>query len=87
MSRAEEIKRIKKNGKLIAICDNWQYWALNGILYSINSNGADYSIWCSIKEMNRHLHRLMQITGQKYFTENKDMILIDRKFLSDFAYA
>lgn len=82
-----EIYRIKKNGKVIALESSWQYWIDGDILYAISSDGLRYSIWCSFDRLNRHLHRLYQITGKKFFTEDTDMVIINKEFLSQFAYA
>ena len=83
----EQIYKIKKEGKLIAICGFWQYWLQGNIIYSIGADGISYSIWCGVDRLNRHLHRLYQITGRKYFTEHTDTLILDKDFISQFAYA
>lgn len=82
-----EILNMKKNGKLIAISTGWQYWLVNDVLYAIRSDHKNYCFWCAVSRLNRHLHRLYQITGKKMFTEDKDVTIIDNSFLSQFDYA
>lgn len=84
---ANEIMTIKKHGKLIAICNVWQYWIYNGVMYSINVDGMNISFWCSIDRLNRHLYKLYQIHDRLYFTDDPNMVIIDKNFLSKFAYA
>ena len=87
MNREEkEIMEIKKSGNLIAVESSWQYWILNNVIYSISVSGTHYSIWCNVSDLNRHLHRLYQITGKKYFTGG-DMVIVDPEFLKKFSYA
>ena len=90
MTKADMIK-VKQNGKLLAIdtvC-GWQYWEYDGALYSINSDGNPerMSIWCSMSRMNGHLHNLWRICGHKHFTEDEDMVIIDKDRLSQFSWA
>ena len=87
MKSAEDIFVITNTGKMFAASADRQYWALNGIVYSVRNAGDDYSIWCSEREMNQHLHRLMQITGKRFFTEDKDMKIVDPDYLAQFTYA
>lgn len=83
----KEIVNIKKNGKLIAIEPGWQYFVLCDVLYSVASSGQHYNVWCGISHLNKYLHRLYQVTGRKYFTESKDMLIINKEFIKMFAYA
>lgn len=82
-----EIARIKQNGKLVAIAAGWQYWLVEDILYSVSTTGENYSIWCSLARLNYHLHRLFQITGHRFFTEDPDMLVVDKQFIAGFSYA
>lgn len=87
----EEMYNIKKNGKLLAfnMLTGWQYWEYNGIVYSINADGdpSRMSIWCSMDRLDCHLHRLWQICGHKHFTEDKDVVIIDKERISQFEWA
>ena len=83
----EEMVKVKKNGKLIAFSEGWQYWLLDGVIYSIRSDGSSICFWCSVERLGAHLHRLFQVTKKKFFTENEDMTVIDRTFLSQLSYA
>lgn len=83
----EEIVSIKKNGRLIALDQTWQYWLKDDILYSLRVDGMNYNIWCGIGRLNAHLHRLLQITGKRFFTENPDMVVIDKDFVGGFRFA
>lgn len=83
----KDIIKIKKTGNLIAFIDGRQYWLNGNILYSIRSDGENFNVWCGIENLPQHLHRLYQITGKKYFTENKDMTIINKNFIKRFAYA
>lgn len=83
----KEIIKIKAGGKLIAICPGWQYWYNDGAVYSIRSDGLHYNMWCDVSSLARHLHRLYQVTGKKYFTESDGMTVIDAAFIKRYAYA
>lgn len=83
----KEIYKFKKDGKLIAISHMWEYWLVDETLYAVRTDGTNYCFWCSVERLNRHLHRLYQITGKKMFTEDKDIFIVNNKFLSQFAYA
>ena len=87
MTERETILKIKKKGKLIAIGECRSYWVMDGVMYSINTDGESYSIWCSEKEMNSHLHRLMQVIGRKFFSESDDIVIIDNDYIAQFPYA
>lgn len=81
----------KKNGHLVALdtSTGWQYWAVDGCLYSINADGdaERTSIWCSLARLNAHLHKLMKITGRRFFTGSADMVIIDKPFFDSFPWA
>lgn len=89
----EEMYNIKKNGKLLAFENReesgWQYWEYSGIIYSINADNdpSRTSIWCSINRLNRHLHHLWQICGYKHFTEDEDMVIVDKERIAQFEWA
>ena len=83
----KEIVEIKKRGKLIAFNHCWQYWLYEGYLYSINVEGTVLCIWCGANRLGQHLHRLYQVTGHTFFTEDEEMMAIDKEFLSQFTYA
>ena len=82
-----EITHIKQTGKLVAISTGWQYWLVDGVLYSVSVTGANYNVWCAVSRLNAHLHRLFQITGKRFFTESPDTVVLDRQFISQFSYA
>ena len=90
MTKADMIK-VKRHGKLLAFdtVGGWQFWEYDGALYSINSDGNPerMSIFCSISRLNGHLHRLWQICGHKHFTEDEDMVIVDKDRLSQFSWA
>lgn len=89
----DEMNNIKKNGKLLAFNSRresgWQYWEHNGIVYSINSDGDPdrASIWCSIKNLNCHLYYLYKVGGRKFFTEDEDIVIVDKNRMSEFEWA
>jgi len=87
----KDICKIKKNGKLVAIENGefggFQYWRYNGVVYSVSTSGESYNIWCSEKELGRHLHRLWQVTGKKFFSEGLNMTVIDKQFVSGYQFA
>lgn len=90
MTQTDMIK-VKRHGKLLAmdIGAGWQYWEYNGIVYSINADGdpSRMSIWCSMDRLNTHLHHLWQVCGHKKFTEDKDVVIIDKERISQFEWA
>ena len=82
----EEIIQIKKDGKLVAISPGCEYWVKDDVLYSVNSSGTNFIIWCSVSRLEKHLHRLYQITGSRFFTNDPTMVIIDKEFISQFSY-
>lgn len=82
-----KIDDVKKNGRLIALSDYWQYWLYNGALFSVSVDGEVITLWCSESNLARHLQHLYGIKGHKFFSEGKDMTLVDKKYLAQYAYA
>lgn len=76
-----------KTGKLIAMEPYWQYWLYADKLYSVNVDGTHFNVWCSVENLNKHLHRLYQVIDRHFFTDNPDFVIVDKEFLSQFAYA
>lgn len=83
----KEIAQIKKKGKLIALSPGWQYWVMDDAIYSVSSSGLNYNIWCSVSRLDSHLHRLYQVIGRKFFTEDPTMQIVDKDFISQFRFA
>ena len=87
----DEMYNITKNGKLLAfnMLTGWQYWEYNEIIFSVHfdRDPSRVSLWCSINRLDSHLHRLWKICGYKYFTEDKDMVIIHKERLSQFEWA
>lgn len=84
---SKDIIRIKRSGKLVALSPGWQYWLMNDVLYSVSTSGTNFNIWCSVSRLNAHLHRLYQVIGHRFFTDDPAMQIVDRQFISQFSYA
>ena len=82
-----DIRKIKKTGKLIAFIPGCQYWVYNDIVYSVNSDGQSFSVWCSVGDLDRHLRKIHEITESKYFTDNPDCMIVNKEFLSEYPFA
>ena len=83
----KDIMRIKKSGRLLAVAGNWQYWECNSVVYSVHVDGLHYDTWCSTDRLARHLHRLYQITGRRFFRDDPDARIINRDYFKNMPYA
>lgn len=83
----KEITNIKKNGHLVAIGHGWQFWVKDNILYSINVEGTNYCIWCGLDRLNAHFRHLYKVLGKKHWTEDAEMVLIDKEFVKSYSWA
>lgn len=81
------IFNIKKNGSLIALDSCHQYWLYDNTVYSISITGKYFSFWCAVSKLTAHLVRLYQVTGKKYFSDDPDMVITDKKFFANYIYA
>lgn len=83
----KDIIKIKKDGHLIAISKDRQYWLKDGTIYSAHVSGLYYDIWCIGSRLDYHLMRLYQIHGYKYFSGDPNKVIINTEFLRKHIYA
>ena len=76
---------IMKQGKLIAIGGNWQYWLHNNTLYSVASWDQHYNVWCSLDKLRMHCKRLESIIGHKFFRNDENMLVLDAEFVAKYC--
>ena len=81
------ISEIISTGHLVAIGSARDYYVGGKTIYSISNTLDNICVFGGLTTLNSHCHRLYQRLGYQYFTENPDIVVIDKDFFARFPWA